>query len=59
LASRVVSYTVQFTGQMEQTFTVKASASGKANVSVTLDGATGDVMLVSSTSTPPPRTGSP
>jgi|HubBroStandDraft_3_1064219.scaffolds.fasta_scaffold31312_1 hypothetical protein len=49
-ASRVVSYTVQFTGQTEQTFTVKASASGQANVSVTLDGATGDVMFVSSTS---------
>lgn len=49
-ASRVVSYTVQFSGQTQQTFTVKASASGKAEVSVTLDGITGDVMIVSSTS---------
>ena len=49
-ASPAVSYTVQFTGQTQQTFTVKASASGKAVVSATLDGITGDVMTVSSTS---------
>jgi hypothetical protein len=49
-ASPAVSYTVQFTGQTQQTFTVKASASGKAEVSATLDGITGDTMTVSSTS---------
>ena len=49
-ASPAVTYTVQFTGQTQQTFTVKASASGKAEVSATLDGITGDVMTVSSTS---------
>jgi hypothetical protein len=49
-ASPAVSYTVQFTGQTQQTFTVKASASGKAEVSATLDGITGDIMTVSSTS---------
>jgi hypothetical protein len=49
-ASPVVSYTVHFFGQNQQTFNVKASAVGTAEVSVTLDGITGDFMLVSSTS---------
>jgi hypothetical protein len=48
--SPAVSYTVQFFGQTQQTFTVKASPSGKAEVPVTLDGITGDVVQVSSTS---------
>lgn len=49
-ASPVVGYTVQFFGQTQQTFNVKASADGTAEVSVTLDGTTGDLMFVSSKS---------
>lgn len=41
-ASPVVSYTVHFYGQTQQTINVKASANGTAEVPVTLDDATGD-----------------
>jgi hypothetical protein len=48
--SRVVSYTVQFTGNTEQTVTVKAKSDGTANVAFTLNGPGGDTMDVTSTS---------
>jgi hypothetical protein len=48
--SAVVSYTVQFTGDTEQTVTVKAKHDGTANVSFDLNGPSGDIMDVSSTS---------
>jgi hypothetical protein len=49
-ASPVVGYTVHFYGQTQQTINVKASANGTAEVPVTLDGTTGDYMLVTSQS---------
>jgi hypothetical protein len=49
-ASPVVGYTVQFSGQTEQTINVKASANGTAKVKVTLDGTTGNSMSVTSQS---------
>jgi hypothetical protein len=49
-ASPVVSYTVQFYGNTEQTVTVKAKADGTANVSFKLNGPSGDFMYVTSTS---------
>lgn len=49
-ASRVVSYTVQFFGQTDQTLTVKAAADGTAEFGVPLDSPTGDFMVVTSTS---------
>ena len=49
-ASRVISYTVQFFGQADQTFTVKASADGTAQFGVPLDSPTADFMVVTSTS---------
>src|SRR5262249_5911688 len=49
-ASRVVSYTVQFFGQTDQTFTVKASADGTAEFGVPLDSPISDFMVVTSTS---------
>jgi len=49
-ASPVTSYTVQFSGQTQQTFTVKASGDGSAEFGVTLDSPDGDSMLVTSTS---------
>jgi hypothetical protein len=49
-ASPVVSYTVQFTDQSEHTMTVKASAHGTARLRLTLDGISGDVLSVTSTS---------
>jgi hypothetical protein len=48
--SPVVSYTVQFTGNTEQTVTVKAKPDGTANVSFRLNGPSGDIMYVTSTS---------
>jgi hypothetical protein len=41
---------VQLFGQIQQTFTVKASADGSAEFGVTLDSPDGDSMLVTSTS---------
>ena len=49
-ASPVTSYTVQLFGQTQQTFTVKASASGIAEFGAALDSPTGESMLVTSTS---------
>ena len=49
-ASPVTSYTVHFYGQIDQTFTVKASADGTAEFGVTLDSPIGDFMTVTSTS---------
>lgn len=49
-ASPVVSYTVTFDGNTEQTVTVKAKADGTANVSFKLNGPGGDFMYVTSTS---------
>jgi hypothetical protein len=49
-ASPVVSYTVQFYGGTDKTFTVKASGDGSAEFGVTLDGSSGDFMVVTSTS---------
>jgi hypothetical protein len=49
-ASPVKSYTVTFFGQTQQTFTVKAAADGTAAFGVTLDGAFGDFVEVTSTS---------
>jgi hypothetical protein len=46
----VVSYTVQFYGGTDKTFTVKASADGSAEFGVPLDGSSGDFMVVTSTS---------
>jgi hypothetical protein len=49
-ASPVTSYTVQFYGATDQTYTVKASPTGGAELAVTLDSPTGDFMVVTSTS---------
>jgi len=49
-ASRVVSYTVQFSGQTQQTISVMASHHGTAEVRFKLDGPTGDTMSVTSKS---------
>ncbi len=49
-ASRVVSYTVDFFGQTDQTFTVKAASDGTADFGVPLDSPTADFVVVTSTS---------
>jgi hypothetical protein len=48
--SPAVSYTVQIVNSTQQTFTVKPSADGIAEVAFNLDGASGDSITVTSTS---------
>jgi len=48
--SPIVSYTVQILDSTQETFTVKASSDGTAEVAFNLDGANGDSISVSSTS---------
>ena len=49
-ASPVTSYTVQFSGQTDQTFTVQAAGDGTAEFGVPLDSPNADFMTVTSTS---------